>query len=81
MAAFSAGATFVLVENTAPAPSGDRCRSTAPPLPKYSDDDPYVDGAAAFSERSANRLREVMFYLNLSEQEKDAFVNASAFAC
>ncbi len=81
MAAFSAGATFVWSRNTAPVPSGDRCKSTAPHYRMYSDDDPYVDGAAAFSEDRQHRLREVMFYLNLSEQEKMRFVNASAFAC
>ncbi len=81
MAAFSAGATFVLVEKYRPAPSGDRYRSTAPPLPNVFHDDPYLDGAAAFSERSATPPREVMFYLNLSEQEKDAFCERSAFAC
>ncbi len=81
MAAFSAGATFVLVEKYSAVPSGDRCKSTAPPLPNVFRYDPYVDGAAAFSERSATPPAEVMFYLNLSEQEKDAFCERLAFAC
>ncbi len=54
MAAFSAGATFVLVEKY----SARAFWGTGAEVPRhhyrmYSDDDPYVDGAAAFSERSA----------------------------
>lgn len=82
MAAFSAGATFVLVEKYS-------ARAFWGQVQKYratiTECIPMMIRTLMVQPPSANdrqhRLREVMFYLNLSEQEKTHFVNASAFAC
>ncbi|WP_347403484.1 AMP-binding protein [Escherichia coli] len=82
MAAFSAGATFVLVEKYS-------ARAFWGQVQKYratiTECIPMMIRTLMVQPPSANdrqhRLREVMFYLNLSEQEKTRFVNASAFAC
>ncbi|STJ13490.1 crotonobetaine/carnitine-CoA ligase [Escherichia coli] len=74
MAAFSAGATFCAGREI----QRPRLLGTGAEVPRhhyrmYSDDDSYVDGAAAFSQRSATLPAGSDVYLNLSEQEKDAF--------
>ncbi|MDU7306978.1 MAG: AMP-binding protein, partial [Escherichia coli] len=74
MAAFSAGATFVLVEKYS-------ARAFWGQVQKYratiTECIPMMIRTLMVQPPSANdrqhRLREVMFYLNLSEQEKDAF--------
>lgn len=74
MAAFSAGATFVLVEKYS-------ARAFWGQVQKYratiTECIPMMIRTLMVQSPSANdqqhRLREVMFYLNLSEQEKDAF--------
>lgn len=74
MAAFSAGATFVLVEKYS-------ARAFWGQVQKYratvTECIPMMIRTLMAQPPSANdrqhRLREVMFYLNLSEQEKDAF--------
>lgn len=74
MAAFSAGATFVLVEKYS-------ARAFWGQVQKYratiTECIPMMIRTLMVQPLSANdqqhRLREVMFYLNLSEQEKDAF--------
>ncbi len=73
MAAFSAGPPLCWSRNTAPAPLGTGAEVPRHHYRMYSDDDSYVDGAAAFSQRSATLPAEVMFYLNLVGAGKDAF--------
>ncbi|MGU0161498.1 AMP-binding protein [Escherichia coli] len=48
-------------------------RSTAPPLPIYSDDNPYLTVQPPSANNRQHRLREVMFYLNFRSRKKMRF--------